>query len=105
MVTKAELKMLIKEGYSKGYNFQKTLSTANVAERITSQEIDIAIMLLKAKAGNGGKIYVGFDEVLTSSNGMELEASGWISIPIDRADKVFVLTDNATDGVCVICLV
>ena len=105
MVTKEELIQLLKEGYGQGYNYHKTLETANKPERVSAQVIPIAVMKLKAQHGNTGYIYVGFDSELSSNNGMELDATEPLIIPIDRADKVWVLADTANDVVQVLCLV
>lgn len=103
MVTLAEIKQLIKEGYSEAFQFRKILAAAVTAERLTEQKEDICMMRVKAFSTNGGLIYVGFNSGLSAANGYELAVSEAIDIYIDRADKVWICTNNATDGVQVIC--
>jgi len=56
-------------------------------------------LIIKAKTGNQGNIFVG-DKSVSSSNGYILDAAEEVLLVIDNAKcNVYIDTDNATDGV------
>jgi len=106
MVTIDEIRQLFKEGYSKGFDFQRVCVAASpTVYRISDQSIPIAVMQVKAKRGNAGQIFVGFSEEMKITTGTELIQGAPITLPIDDANKVFIVATDAADGVEVICLV
>jgi len=77
---------------------QKTVASAGTAERMHTSSVLEAGVYIKALAGNGGNIFVG-NESVTSANGYALDAGESVFVEIDDVSKIWIDTDNATDGV------
>lgn len=57
-------------------------------------------VLIRAGDGNSGTIYIGFDDDVSSSNGMFLSSGESLSIDVDNSESpIFFTGDNAGDEV------
>lgn len=54
---------------------------------------------VKANMGNTGIIYVGHSSGVTTSNGYELGPGESVFVPIDNVNKVYVISDTASQGI------
>jgi len=87
--------------------FKKTVTTAGTAEPLTNREIRVPAVLIQGISTNGGDIYVG-DEKVSSTNGIELDASdtivlsayqmGWSDEKI-ALHKIWIDADSGGEGV------
>lgn len=102
MVSLEDIKMLLKQGYSKATSGQKTITTAGTKERITDQHISIAQILIRALTDNTGQIYIIFSETKTGSEGYTLDAGENVTIPIDDLSKIYLDAETNGEGVCFI---
>jgi hypothetical protein len=76
---------------------QKTVAAAGTPERLHDSQILEAGVYVKALAGNGGNILILNDP--GASSGYVLDAGESVFIEIDDLAKIWLDTDNATDGV------
>lgn len=76
----------------------KTVTSAGTAEALSATDLQILSVVIKAKAGNTGTIYVG-DSAVSSSAGFALAASESVSVEIDNLAKVFIDAGTSNDGV------
>lgn len=81
-------------------SFQKTVSTAGIAEQLASSSV-IKSIAIKALSTNTGIIYVGGSGV-DSTNGYELEAGEGLTLLIDDPSIIFI--DSSVNGEGVSCL-
>lgn len=72
---------------------QKTVTSAGTAVQLQTQPCKS--VTVKALAGNTGKIYVG-DNVVSSSNGLELEAGDAVNLAIDNVNRLWI--DSSVNG-------
>ena len=77
---------------------QTTVGTTAVA--VTNEPHDIIVV--KALAGNTGKVYVGPDANVTTSNGFELSAGDGVTL--ETSAPVYAIADAAGQGVCWIAM-
>lgn len=106
MVTKQDIKQILKEGYSIGRTFHKLVTTAGTPEKLVEHSQPCAILLLKALSTNTGFIEVGFDgENTLIGRGHELDATDEIPIPIDDVEKVWIDSTVDGEGVSVVVMV
>jgi len=59
--------------------FRKTVSTAGTREQLTTSDNAVLSVMIQALASNTSYVYVG-DNTVSSTNGMELAAGGFITI-------------------------
>ena len=77
---------------------QTAVTTAGTAVILLTATETIAV-LIKAKAGNTGNIYVG-DSDVTSANGYLLDATETVSLSLDHnSDNIYLNADSSGDGV------
>ena len=96
MVSKEDIKRLLKEGYSKCSSGQKTISTAGTKERITEQPTPMAEICIRGLNSNTGQIYWVFSESKKGSEGDCVDAGERMTIPIDDLSKIWF--DAEVDG-------
>lgn len=75
---------------------QTTVAAAGTAVAVGKGAIKSVV--IKAKAGNGGNIFVGISTV-DSADGYILDAGEWISMDVADLSDVYIDTDNNGDGV------
>jgi len=71
----------------------KAITTAGTPEQITATSTPIKCIVIKAKAGNTGIVYVGNSN---TTEVFELSAKESITIPIDNLNKIWI--DAAVNG-------
>jgi len=83
---------------------QTTCTTAGTAVILLTATETIAV-IIKAKSGNTGNIYVG-DSDVTSANGYILGASEVVSIALDhKSDPIYINATTNADGVSYLTIV
>ena len=66
---------------------------------------------IKALQGNSGDAYIGFDKLLTTSNGFQLDSSETLTLTLpisfgaDNFITAYAVTSNAGDDVCFVKLI
>lgn len=60
--------------------FVKTVTTAGTQERLTTSELSVPAVLIQARLGNSGRIYIGDSDVSSSKTGIELKYGESISL-------------------------
>lgn len=77
----------------------KDFSSANDAQRVVGLGNETETVLVVAPPGNSGIIYIGFDDEVTTSNGVPLEAGAGLSFDVDANELgVFAVADTANDS-------
>ena len=83
------------------YSFEKTVASAGTAEALVAASKRVKSVVIVAKSGNTGRVYVGGSDVSSSTNGglgasqsISLEAAGWM----DLAD-IYIDADTNGEGV------
>lgn len=75
-------------------------ATANDEQRVFDLNDETQLVIVVADPGNTGIIYIGFDDNLTTNNGLPLESGGSTVLPIDVSQLgVFALADTAGDEI------
>jgi hypothetical protein len=87
--------------------FKKTVASAGTAERLTNRDIYVPAVLIQGISTNGGDVYLG-DEKVSSTNGIELDASdtivlsayqmGWADEKINLY-RIWIDADSDDEGV------
>lgn len=82
-------------------SFEKTVSAAGTAEALSSTSQRVAGLLIVAKSGNTGQVYVGGSDVASTTND-GLVPGDMLSIPVknwlDLTD-VYIDVDTSGEGV------
>lgn len=76
---------------------QKTSTSGASAVAIGNHPV--RSVLVRAKAGNSGLVYVG-PSGITSSTGYELSPGEPVAIDVDDLSKVFLKVASDNDGIC-----
>lgn len=83
---------------------QKTVTTAGTAVILLTATETIAV-IIKAKAGNTGDIYIG-DSDVTSANGYILDAGEVVSISLDhKSDNIYINSSVNAEGVSFLTII
>lgn len=94
-------------------HFMKAVTAAGTRERLTSSEMDAPAVMIQAESTNTGKIYVGDNQVSSTSYGADLAASDSVTFRAEdlgmanvkiSLDDIWLDTSVSTDGVSVIYL-
>lgn len=73
---------------------------ANSEESLFSLTDEVSSILIQAHPSNAGNIYIGFDDTLTSDNGVVLEAGASLAMEMDTFNQqIYALADNVGDDV------
>lgn len=86
---------------STGSYGRTAVSAAGTAVQLTTSTSKLSTgVVLRALSTNTGKIYVGFDNAVSSSTGYELSAGEAIPIEINVANGVWINASVNGEGVC-----
>lgn len=92
-------------------HFTKSVTTAGTREVLTPSNILAHSFSIQAKAGNGGQIYIGDENVSSTSCGVELDSSENVSLSAElmghagqvvNLNTIWLDTSNSGDGVWVL---
>jgi hypothetical protein len=94
--------------YLKIRHLTKTVTTAGTRERLTTSDLKVPAVLIQAEVSNTGQVYVGDNQVSSSSCGIELDSGdsitlsaasmGWANGQISLKD-IWLDVEVSTDGV------
>ena len=73
------------------YSDQKTVAVAGTAERLVAASLRVRSVVIGAKSGNTGKVFIGGSDVASTTNG-GLAANSTLTITAEAA-SFFDLTD------------
>ena len=82
----------------------KTVTTAGTAETLVAASTPAKIVILTALTGNAGIMWIGGSTV-ADGRGVPLTPRQSVTLQIDDLQKVYLDTDNSTDGVSYVALV
>lgn len=75
-------------------------TSANDSQRVVDLNDETQVVILVAHPDNNGIIYVGFDDNLSTGNGLPLSAGGSTVLPVDASQLgVFALADTVGDEI------
>ena len=78
---------------------QKTVTTSGTEVQLTATSTTCSSLLVKALAGNTGKIYVGGNSSVTTSNGFELSKGDSVGLDVDNVQDVYIDAQTNGEGV------
>ena len=89
-------------------HFNKTVTAAGTRERLTDLNINVPSIMFQAEVDNGGQVYIGDNQVSSTSTGVELDAGdsfvlsavelGWASGEVSLRD-IWIDVGTSSDGV------
>ena len=96
---------------SKSWEYgQKDLTATSTVYHVTDLRGGESITI-RALAANSGNAYVGSDNLVTTANGFELDASETLTLTLpatfgtDNCIRIYACTDNAGDDICWVKLI
>lgn len=90
-----------------GLTGQKTVTTAGTSVQLTSSTRGLSEgVLIRAKAGNNGYIYVGFASASSnlSASGFELSPGESTLVPVKTAASIWIDSSVSGEGACFMLL-
>ena len=78
--------------------FQRTVTTGGTAV-VLSDDTEVISVLITAKSGNSGDIFIGGNDSVSGDTGIILAAGNSILVDVDNFNKLFVNSQNDNDGV------
>lgn len=84
---------------------QKAVTTSGTEVQLVASSTPCSSLVVKALAANTGKIYVGSNSSVTTSNGFELNAQESVSLDVDNVQDVYIDAGVNGEGVSWIAVI